>query len=132
MPSHLHLIASVNGECTLSEIMRDFKKYTSEAILQQIQEEAESRRDWMLKYFSEKAATIKSNKDYKFWQDGIHALEIFSSGFFWEKLDYIHNNPVEELIVEKPEEYLFSSARNYADLESYLEIVQEIRPIISY
>ena len=86
----------------------------------------------MLKYFSEKAETLKRNKDYKFWQDGIHALEIFSPDFFWEKLDYIHNNPVEELIVEKPEEYLFSSARNYADLESYLEIVQEIRPIISY
>ena len=36
MPSHLHLIASVNGEGTLSEIMRDFKKFTSKVILQQI------------------------------------------------------------------------------------------------
>jgi REP element-mobilizing transposase RayT len=132
MPSHLHLIASVRGIYTLSEIMRDFKKFTSKAILHQIQEEPESRREWLLRYFSEKAEKIRRNKDYKFWQDGIHAIEIFSSGFFREKLDYIHNNPVEDLIVEKPEEYLFSSARNYAGLENYLEIVQEIRPIISY
>ncbi|MCF6367221.1 MAG: hypothetical protein L3J35_13615 [Bacteroidales bacterium] len=33
----------------------------------------------------------------------------------WRKLDFIHQNPVKELIVEHPEDYLFSSARNYAD-----------------
>jgi hypothetical protein len=40
-------------------------------------------------------------------------------------LDYIHNNPVEELLVERPEDYLFSSARNYAGLYNYLEVVLE-------
>jgi hypothetical protein len=49
-----------------------------------------------------------------------------------EKLDYIHNNPVEEMIVEKPENYLFSSARNYADMDGLLEVVLEIRKVRSY
>ena len=48
-----------------------------------------------------------------------------SNKFFDEKLNYIHNNPVKELIVERPEDYLFSSARNYAGLSNYLEIVLE-------
>ena len=30
------------------------------------------------------------------------------------KLDYIHNNPVKAGIVDSPEKYLFSSARNYS------------------
>ncbi|MCF6185009.1 MAG: hypothetical protein L3J56_10405 [Bacteroidales bacterium] len=40
----------------------------------------------------------------------------------WRKLDYIHQNPVKELIVEHPEEYLYSSARNYAGLDAVLDI----------
>ncbi len=50
---------------------------------------------------------------------------ISSNKFFDEKLDYIHNNPVKDLIVERPEDYIFSSARNYAGLDNYLEIVLE-------
>ena len=34
----------------------------------------------------------------------------------------IASNPVEELIVEKPEDYLYSSARIYAELEALIEI----------
>ncbi len=42
--------------------------------------------------------------------------------FLYEKLEYINNNPVQDLIVEKPEDYLFSSARNYAELDRYLDV----------
>ena len=38
-------------------------------------------------------------------------------------MDYIHNNPVNEKIVTMPEDYYFSSARNYAALENELEVV---------
>jgi len=44
----------------------------------------------------------------------------------------VHQNPVKELIVEKPEDYLFSSARNYAGLDSYLDIVLETQQQITY
>ncbi|MGS0747497.1 hypothetical protein [Halpernia sp. GG3] len=39
-----------------------------------------------------------------------------------EKINYIHQNPVKEKIVTEPENYYFSSARNYADLESALNV----------
>jgi REP element-mobilizing transposase RayT len=116
------MILSAEGQYTLSEILRDFKKYTSKALVKQIEEEPESRREWMLEQFSRAGEHLKRIKDYKFWQDGNHAKEIYGNNFLEEKLDYIHNNPVEEMIVAKPEEYLFSSARNYAELDNVLEV----------
>lgn len=125
MPSHLHLIGRAEGQYSLSEILRDFKKFTAKAIIKQIIEEPESRREWMLKYFEDAGKPLKRIDHYKFWQDGNQAKEIFSKEFFFEKLNYIHQNPIQELIVEKPEDYLFSSARNYAGLDCYLDIVIE-------
>jgi putative transposase len=122
MPSHLHMIVRSEGENTLSDILRDFKKYTSKAIVKQIVETTESRREWMLEMFAKTGESQKRIKDYKFWQDGNHAEEIYGNKFFFQKLDYIHANPVEEMIVSKAEDYLFSSARNYAELDNLLEI----------
>lgn len=132
MPSHLHLIARAVGKQSLSEILRDFKKYTAKAILKQIEEEPESRRDWILSYFEYKGKCLNRIKKYKFWQDGNHAKEIFSNEYFWEKLNYIHQNPVEDMIVANAEDYLFSSARNYAELDSLLDIVLESSKQITY
>lgn len=42
------------------------------------------------------------------------AKELISNHFMQQKLDYIHNNPVEAGIVSIPEHYLFSSASDYA------------------
>ena len=125
MPSHLHLLARAEGMFTLSDILRDFKKFTSKALIKQILSEPESRRDWMIEYFRDAGKELKGIKEFKFWQDGNHPEEISSNKFFDEKLEYIHNNPVKELIVERPEDYFFSSARNYAGLSNYLEIVVE-------
>jgi hypothetical protein len=42
----------------------------------------------------------------------------------YQKLNYIHNNPVEAGIVLSPEHYLYSSAVNYADLpEKLLDVI---------
>ncbi len=139
MPSHLHMICRADGDFTLSEILRDFKKFTAKAIINQIENEPESRREWMLSYFKNAGESLKRIKNYKFWQDGNQAKIIFSKEFFYEKLEYlpvrqagIHNNPVEEMIVEHPEDYLFSSARNYAGLDSLIEVVLESSKLITY
>jgi REP element-mobilizing transposase RayT len=125
MPSHRHLLARAEETYTLSDILRDFKKFTSKAIIQQIISEPESRRDWMLEYFRKAGKDRRGIKEYNFWEDDNHPEEISSNKFFDEKLEYLHNNPVKELIVERPEDYIFSSARNYAGLSNYLEIVLE-------
>ena len=130
MPNHLHLIARADGEYNLSEIIRDFKKYTARRIIEMIREEPESRREWMLNYFSYKGKPLKRIAKYKFWQDGNQAKVIYSAGFFYEKLNYIHQNPVKDMIVKNPEDYLFSSARNYADLDYLLEIEWETQQMV--
>ncbi|WP_262713337.1 hypothetical protein [Algoriphagus aquimarinus] len=37
-------------------------------------------------------------------------------------MNYIHENPVRAGIVEKPEDYLYSSARNYAGMKGLIEV----------
>ncbi|HOX82912.1 MAG TPA: hypothetical protein PLJ60_11930 [Chryseolinea sp.] len=39
-----------------------------------------------------------------------------------QKLEYVHDNPVKEGIVDKPEDYLYSSARDYTGVKGLLEI----------
>lgn len=122
MSNHLHLIASARDGFNLSDILRDLKKFTSKQIVSAIKNEIESRREWML-YRFEYAGKFKVNvKNYKFWQDGNHALECFTHEFTKQKLHYIHQNPVRAGIVEEAEYYLFSSARNYAGMKGFLEI----------
>ncbi len=122
MPSHLHMMCRAKEGFELSNIIRDFKKFTSKKIIQNIQDEPESRREWLLELFSKACEHLKREQEYKVWQDGYHAEEISSNKFIYQKLNYIHDNPVKDRIVEKPEDYLFSSARNYAELDALLDI----------
>jgi hypothetical protein len=55
--------------------------------------------------FTTAGEPLKRIKDYKFWQDGNHVEEIHGNTFSEQKLDYIHHNPVEEMILAKVEEY---------------------------
>ena len=61
-------------------------------------------------------------KNYKFWQDGNHAIEVYSEKVTWQKISYIHQNPVVDKIVFREEDYLFSSARNYYALPAVLDV----------
>ena len=76
----------------------------------------------MLAYFADACKHLKRKRRYKVWKNGYHAEKIFSNKFIRQKITYIHNNPVVDKIVDFPEDYIFGSARNYADLESELEI----------
>src|SRR5690606_37620879 len=77
MSNHLHLIASAQDGFRLSDIVRDFKKFTAKQIAAAIQTEPANRRDWML-YRFKYAAKYQSNvMEYHFWQNGNHAEECF-------------------------------------------------------
>lgn len=123
MSNHLHLFCKASNGNILSDVIRDFKKFTSKEIIQTILNEPESRRDWMLESFKKACKHLKRNQQYKVWQIGYHAEHIFSNSFIKQKVNYIHNNPVKDKIVTSPEDYYFSSARNYAGLENELDVV---------
>ena len=122
MSSHLHLIVRRAGKYELSEILRDFKKYTSKKVIEIINEINESRREWMLQEFAASAASLKRNSKYKVWKDGNHPVLLDSNKMMEQRLDYLHNNPVQAGIVDEPEHYVFSSARDYAGMKGLLEV----------
>ena len=113
MSNHVHLILSAKNH-DLSDILRDFKKYTSKQIIKAIEgNRQESRREWMLKIFRAQGAKNSRNKNYQFWRQDNQPEELYSAPFIFQKINYIHNNPVEAGIVDRPEDYLYSSARDY-------------------
>lgn len=123
MPSHLHLLAKATDGMIMSDIIRDFKKFTSKQIVKTIDEYPESRREWLFERFAKACQHLKRPQQYKVWQDGYHAELAYSNSFIKEKINYIHNNPVNDKIVENAEDYIFSSARNYASQESEVEVI---------
>ncbi|RYD99034.1 MAG: transposase [Sphingobacteriales bacterium] len=122
MPSHLHLIVSAREGKSLPDIIRDFKKFTSRTILQMMEHEPESRRAWMLSRFKYAGALLQRITNYKFWQDGYHAIELHNNELQEQKLDNIHRNPITDLTVAEPEHYVFSSASVYAGLGGLLQV----------
>jgi putative transposase len=114
MSNHLHMIVKAEGTQQLSAILRDFKKFTSRQILEAIEKGSESRKEWLLHVFSYYARLNTNNRYYQMWIQDNHPIELVSPKVIWQKVEYIHNNPVRAKWVENPEDYLYSSARSYA------------------
>jgi putative transposase len=129
MPSHVHLIVQ-SHKIPLGAVIRDLKKYTTFRILQILKDDDMYNRQLIA--FQNKAAKIKRNKFVKVWLDGYHPKILFSNKLFFQKLNYIHNNPVVAGLVTVPEDYYYSSARNYAGLDAPLDIIFESQQLISY
>ncbi len=123
MTNHLHIIASATQNCTLADIMRDFKKFTAKRLLTEIaNNQQESRSEWMLRRFGFAGANRKEPGSFCLWQQGYHPELLHSRDFYLQKLNYIHNNPVKQAIVAQPEHYLYSSAIDYAGGKGLLDV----------
>ena len=117
MESHLHLIVGAReGSTGLSAIIRDFKRHTSKAIIKWTAPSnyKESRRTWLRIVFEYHAKFNKRNQRFQVWQQRSHPIILHSPKFTWQKLNYIHNNPVKAGIVDEAAAFCYSSARNYA------------------
>jgi len=96
---------------------RDYKKFTSKTIIKSIQENSKvSRKKWLLKQFQ--------NPDgVQFWEPENHPVELWSNAVINQKLDYIHQNPVKEGLVFRAEDYMYSSAVDYAGRKGLLDVI---------
>jgi REP element-mobilizing transposase RayT len=129
MSNHIHIIIQ-SKDSKLSDVLRDFKKFTAKTILNNIQTEPESRKEWMLERFTKATESHTRNKQFQFWQYGNHAIEIYSNKFMWSKLNYIHLNPVKAGIVNKGQDYLYSSASNYIDNKGIIDVILVDNPVV--
>ena len=126
MSNHIHIIArsKIND---LSGTIRDFKKFTSKAIIDKVSESGESRREWMLRLFRHAAKRQNKSGTYQVWTHNNHAEEVYGNSFIQSKVDYIHNNPVRAGIVRIPEDYIYSSAVSYSGRNGLLEVIPVFR-----
>ena len=123
MFNHFHGIMSARQSFELSKILGELKRSSSIEIMKSIElSETESRREWMLEIFDRAGSANSRNSKRQFWQQDNRPKECFSREFTEQKINYIHQNPVRAGIVDTPEYYLYSSARDYAGQRGLLHI----------
>jgi putative transposase len=124
MSNHVHLIISrENSGSELPDILRDFKKFTARKLIYQIADLAgESRKEWMLRAFKKASQANSNNTVYQFWQQHNKPIELTTNAMLDQKSSYIHQNPVRAGIVGLAEDYLYSSADDYAGGKGLLKI----------
>ncbi|GAB5527258.1 MAG: transposase [Roseivirga sp.] len=107
MPNHIHLLwemLEMNGK---EMPYASFMKFTAHEIQKQL-----IQSDPKL---LEKFKVNLSTREYQFWKRDSLPKHAYSSWYIYQKLDYIHNNPVQGrwMLAPGPDEYHYSSARFY-------------------
>ncbi len=131
MSNHIHLLVALDKELTyeeerleLSNVIRDFKKFTNKKIIDCIQNNPEeSRKEWMMNRFWFAGNNDRKIKNYRFWQEGYYPEDIVSYNFLQQKINYIHQNPVTREVVSTPEHFKYSSAIDYAGGKGLLDVI---------
>ena len=122
MPSHVHFIFRSSQEKPM-ELLRDFKKYTAKKIIEAIENNTqESRKEWLLWMFKRAGKKQGNVSKYQFWQHHNKPIELWSEKVIKQKINYIHNNPVESGFVTNVVDWKYSSARNFQEDYTVLEI----------
>ena len=106
MPNHIHLILHLPEGESLSDFMRDYKRYTSIAIRNELHKDGNI-------VLINKLINASGHGGFKLWMDRFDDLVLFSDKVFQTKVDYIHNNPVKSGLVKNITNWKYSSARNY-------------------
>jgi putative transposase len=117
MPSHVHFITySENGE--LSNTLRDLKAFTAKALLKAIEENPqESRKEWMSDKFEYFGSNSSQKQKKQFWKHDNHPFFLYTPAMIQQKVDYIHDNPVEAGFVNQPQEWRMSSANEQSPIK---------------
>lgn len=105
MHNHIHIIWQALHDPEPSKIQHSFMKYTA----QQIKLELMKDNPDLL----QKCKVNKYDRTYQIWKREPLSIELFTEAVFFQKLDYIHYNPVKAGLCIFPWEYKFSSAYFY-------------------
>jgi len=128
MSNHIHLIFRSSKGTKPEKILGDFKRYTSKTIVKSIIDNPkESRKEWLVERFLKAGKKASNVNKYQFWRHDNKPIELWSNKVIDEKIDYIHNNPVEEGLVFHAEDYPYSSAIDYTGEKGLLDDVVVIQ-----
>jgi len=128
MPSHVHLVfRSVNGQKP-ELLIGNLKRFTSKAIVQAIKENpTEGRKEFLLDFFLKECSKSSNIKQYQCWRHDNKPIELWSNKVINQKINYVHQNPVEAGLVFRAEDYRYSSAIDYSDEKGLLDDVVVFR-----
>ena len=116
MENHLHWIA-VGPQ--LGKRVGEFKSFTATTIIKQMQERRYKTLLQELQYFK---LRHKVDQTHQLWQEGSHPQIIESDEVMWQKIEYIHNNPLRRGYVDDPVYWRYSSARSYAGRPGLIDV----------
>lgn len=105
MNNHIHIVWQQLPPYTKSQVQLGFMKYTAQKIKYDL---LKTNLD-LLKAFKVDA----KDREYQLWKRNPLSVELFTPAVFYQKIDYIHNNPVRAGLCKFPEDYKYSSARYY-------------------
>ena len=116
LENHLHWIA-VGPQ--LSKRVAEFKSFTATSILKKMNTAGMKTLLQELEYYK---LRHKVDQDHQFWQEGSHPKAIESDDVMWQKIEYIHNNPLRRGYVDDPDHWRYSSARSYAGKPGLIDV----------
>ena len=119
LENHIHLIASAPD---ISGVMQSFKSYTARQIVDLLKSRGS---ETLLRQLSATKLNHKTDSTYQIWQEGSHPQQIQGDDMMWQKIEYIHNNPVLRGFVDDPLHWRWSSARNYARQKGLIEVMTD-------
>ncbi|MCX6209916.1 MAG: transposase [Bacteroidetes bacterium] len=105
MSNHLHIIWRVMNEYKLAEVQQSFMKYTAQMMIKEL-------RNNHLKVLEHFFVGAKDRK-YQIWERNPLSIELHSNDVLFQKLHYIHANPVKAGLIALAEDYHYSSASLY-------------------
>jgi putative transposase len=122
MSSHVHMIVS-SKDRALEKTIGEMKSYTSGMLRKAIENHpSESRKEWLLRMMNEAGEKNGNNYDWQLWQQNNHPIELTTMKMLYDSMEYIHRNPVEAGIVEREEDYVYSSARDFYGKAGLIEL----------
>lgn len=111
----LHLICQAQVNMLLGEIRKGFKQFTTDKIIEAIKAEPDERKNWILEHFEKHTGFFGNHLQTQFWKvvkDPVQ-IDMKRPETMAETIDLIHNIPVKNRVVQYPEDYIYSSARDY-------------------
>ncbi len=113
MPEHFHLLIRPEPAETTPAIMKELKEESAKRIIRTLR--ANAQHPWCRKMLASLRlpSTVHDESRYRLWKRRFYPFNVFSEKKFQEKLDYMHNNPVQRRLVNSPSEWPWSSWRFY-------------------
>jgi len=117
MDHHIHMIVSHPKD--IETVIQNIKGFTAKEIIGSMKSGREKEILETLKLLKKK---FKIKSTYQLWQEGSYPKIISSLQMLHQKIMYIHQNPVKRGFVSEPEDWCYSSARNFAGKSNPFEV----------